>query len=103
MSLSLEKRKLRGGDLIDVYKFLKRDGKQMDEARLFLVVHSGRTRSSGLELEHKNFCTNMQENSFMLRVTEQWKRLSREWSPLLWRYSVPTWTPPVRPIVGNQL
>jgi len=31
----------------------------MDEAKIFLVVRSDRTRSSGLKLEHKKFYTNM--------------------------------------------
>ena len=49
----------------------------MDEARLLLVVHSNRTRSNGLKLEHRKFRTSMQENFFMVRVMEHWNRLLR--------------------------
>jgi len=72
----------------------------MDEARLFLVVHSNRTRSSGLKLEERKFSSNMQKNFFMVRAMEHWKTLPRVsfygvslWSLLLWRYSGPLWTP----------
>ena len=44
---SLGKRRVRG-DLINVYKYLKADGRKMGEARLFSVVRSGSTRSNGL-------------------------------------------------------
>ena len=40
----------------------------MDEARLFLVVFSNRTKSNGLKFVHRKFCTNMQNNFFMVRV-----------------------------------
>ena len=50
------------GDLINVYKYLKGGGRQMDEARLFLVVCSNRTKSNGLKIEHRKFSTNMQKN-----------------------------------------
>jgi len=44
---SLGKRRLRG-DLINIYKYLQGGGRQMDEIRLFSVLHSSRTRSNGL-------------------------------------------------------
>ena len=50
----------------------------MDEARLFSVMHSDWTRSNGLKLERRKFCTNMWKNFFMVRVTEHWNRLPRE-------------------------
>ena len=46
-------------DLINVYKYLKGGGRQMDEARLFSVVHSNRTRSNRLKLENRKFRTNL--------------------------------------------
>ena len=74
---SLEKRRLRG-DLINVYKYIKGGGKQMDVARLFSVVYSGTARRNGLKLEHGKFHTNMWNKCFTARVTEHWNRLSRE-------------------------
>ena len=49
----------------------------MDDARLFSVVHSDRTRSNGLTLECRRSYTNLQ-NFFMVRVTEHWNRLTTE-------------------------
>ena len=49
----------------------------MDEVRLFSVVCSDKTRSSGLKLEHRKFHTSMQD-FFTGKVTEHWNRLPRE-------------------------
>ena len=67
---SLGKRRLRG-DLREVYKHLKRDGRQINGAGL-LVVYSNRIRSNGLELEHRKFHTNMWKN-FTVKVTAHWR------------------------------
>ena len=63
----------------------------MDEARLFSVVCSNRTRSKGLKIEHRKLHTNVLENFLMVRLTEHWNRLPK--SLFLWRYSRPVWTP----------
>lgn len=46
--------------------------------RLFLVVCSNRTRSNGLKLERRKFCTNMWKNFLVVRMTEHWNRLPGE-------------------------
>ena len=72
---SLGKRRLRG-DLINVYKYLRRGRRQTDEAKLFSVVQSN--RSNGLKLKRKKFHANTWKNFFTVRVMEYWNRLPRE-------------------------
>ncbi|KGL85516.1 hypothetical protein N309_10283, partial [Tinamus guttatus] len=73
---SLEKRRLRG-DLISVYKYLKR-GSEEDGAGLFSVVATNRTRGNGHKLKHQKFHRNLRKKFLTVRVTEHWNRLPRE-------------------------
>jgi len=72
----LEKGRL-SGELINVYRYLKRGGKLRDEARRCLVGRSDRSRSNGLKVEHRQFRTNMRKNFNMVSVTVLWDRLPR--------------------------
>lgn len=65
-------------NLINVYKYLKGDGRQRDETRLFSAVWSYRTRSNDLKLEHRKFHTNIWKNYFTVIVMEHWIRLPRD-------------------------
>ncbi len=66
---SLRKRRRRG-EPKNVYKYIKRGKKEMDEARLFSIVRSDKTRSNGLKLVRRKLCTDTQTNFFVVRVME---------------------------------
>lgn len=57
---SLRKRRLRGNRM-NAYKFLMGE-RQVNEARLFLLMASDRTRSDGHELVHRKLYANMRKN-----------------------------------------
>ena len=63
---SLEKNGL--GYLVNAYQYLMY-GSQVDEARIFLVACSDRTRGNGQKLEQRKFHNNTRKN-FPVRVTE---------------------------------
>ncbi|KAK4829452.1 LOW QUALITY PROTEIN: hypothetical protein QYF61_004670 [Mycteria americana] len=62
-SRNLEKRRLGGAELINVYKYLK-GGCKEDRARLFSVVPSDRTRDNTPQLKHGRFCLNIRKHFF---------------------------------------
>ena len=74
---SLEKRRFQGELINNAYKYLMAES-QEDEARLFSVVPSDRTRCNRHRMEHSKFHTNMRNNFFTLRVTEHRNNQCRE-------------------------
>lgn len=52
--------------------------RQVDEARLFSVMCSNRTRSNGQKLQHKKFHTNVMKNFWTVKVSERWNTLTRK-------------------------
>jgi len=52
--------------------------------RKIVLANNSRTRGNGQKPEHRKFHTSARKNFF----SAEW-----QWSPLLWRYSRPIWTP----------
>lgn len=58
------------GDLISVQKYLT--GRSKEEAKLFSVVCSDRTRGNVHRLKYRKFCLNARKNFLALRVVKHW-------------------------------
>ena len=65
------------GDLINVWKYLKRGCKE-DRASPFSVVPSDRTRGNVHTLKHRRFPPNIGKHFFTVQVTKHWHRLLKE-------------------------
>jgi len=64
-------------EVSSVYKHLK-GGCKKDEARLFSLVPSVRTRGNGHTLELRRFPLNIRKHFFTVRVAKHWHRLPRK-------------------------
>lgn len=71
---SLEKRRLKGGNLITVFKYAK-DCYKEDGDRLFCLSTEGRTRTNGLNLQQGRFRLVIRKNFLTVRVVKLWNRL----------------------------
>ena len=74
---------------------LKGGGREMDEARLFSVMHSNKTKSNGLKLVHRKSSIQTCGRTYL---QQGWPSIGigcpeRLWHLLQWRYSRPIWLP----------